>query len=536
MERKPSGGRWKAFTCTFVAGLIAAAEGIASGEAASAVRHLSGAAVSPRLSDLPDAPPTASWQLKITPQPQHLPPRAAPSDDQTGADTVQPQKDPPTSAAQPTFTNQASFPGITFNGSLPPDPNIAVGQNYIVQAANGTIAIFDKSGQPISSPKPIYSLWSGSSAIECSSSAVANSNDAIVQYDSLADGGAGRWVITQPGVRSPPYSECIAVSVTSDPTGAYYLYTDTQFGNAFNDYPKFGVWPTPSNSVYLATYNLTQNGSTIGSDLCAYDRTAMLSGASAPAMLCSFISNDSNFLPADLDGTIIPADGTPGYFLNIETRSRLRLYQLSPDFVAQTVVLSAPLDIPVASFTQACVDACVPQPTTTIKLEALGDRLMYRLAYRNFGDHVAMVVNHSVIAGLSIGVRWYELRPSGNGTFGVYQYSTFSPNSAYRWMGSIAMDKLGDIALGYSESSSRIYPEIAYTGRTPSMRLGTMGTEAVLQAGNGSQITYTRWGDYTAMRIDPSDDCTFWYTNEYYTVNSTSWNTAIGKFRIGICP
>lgn len=451
---------------------------------------------------------------------------------------VQPQKDPPplASAATSDFTDQASFTGIVFNGSLPPDPNMAVGQQYIVQAANGTIAVFDKTGQLIGSPKAIYSLWSGSSATECSSSAVASSNDAVVQYDNLADNGAGRWVITEPGVRSPPYSECIAISVNSDPTGAYYLYSDTQFGNAFNDYPKFGVWPTASNSAYLGTYNLTQNGSTIGADLCAYDRTAMLSGAPAPAMLCSFISNDSNFLPVDLDGATAPVDGTPGYFLNIRTRSSLRLYRLSPNFTTQTVALSAPQDIPVSSFTEACVDACVPQPSTTIKLEALGDRLMYRLAYRNFGDHVAMVVDHSVIAALSIGVRWYELRSTGNGAFGVYQYGTFSPNSAYRWMGSMAMDKLGDIALGYSESSSRIYPEIAYTGRTPSMRLDTMGTEAILQAGNGSQITYTRWGDYTAMRIDPSDDCTFWYTNEYYTTNSTSWKTAIGKFRIGTCP
>jgi hypothetical protein len=516
---------------TAVVGFFAAAGGLASAEAASVVQLLSGPALSARLSDLPDALPAASWNLKITPAPQQLSQRAAPPDQRRGADTGQPQSDP----QSPMFTAQASFTGIVFNGSIPPDPNIAVGKKYIVQAANGALAVFDKNSQLVSGPKPIYSLWSGSGFTECSSSAVAASNDAVVQYDNLADGGTGRWLITEPGVRSAPYSECLAVSVTSDPTGAYYLYADTQFGNNFNDYPKFGVWPTANNSAYLASYNLTQNGTSVGSDLCAYDRNAMLGGAPSPAILCSLISNDGNFLPADLDGTVPPKDGTLGYFLNFQTRSSLRLYELSPNFTTQSVVLSPPHDIPVTPFTQACVDACVPQPSTTIKLEALGDRLMYRLAYRVFTDHVSMVVNHSVIAGLSIGVRWYELRPTSPGPFGVYQYGTFSPNSAYRWMGSMAMDRLGDIALGYSESSSRFYPEIAYTGRTPDMTLGAMGAEAILQAGRGSQIGYTRWGDYTAMRIDPSDDCTFWYTNEYYTTTSSSWSTAIGQFRFSAC-
>jgi hypothetical protein len=529
--------RWIAVGCALATGLAAAmlfaaaAGGLASAKAASVVKRLSGPALSAPLSDLPDALPAAPSDLKITPAPQQLAQLAAPSDQSRGADTVQPQSDP----QSPMFMAQSTFTGIVFNGSLPPDPNIAIGQKYIVQAANGAIAVFDKNGQLISGPKPIYSLWSGSSSTECSSSAAAASNDAVVQYDNLADGGAGRWLITQPGVRSPPYSECIAVSATSDPTGAYYLYADTQFGSNFNDYPKFGVWPTVNNSAYLASYNLTQNGTSIGSDLCAYDRNAMLGGVSSPAILCSLILKDGNFLPADLDGAVPPNDRTPGYFLNFETRSSLRLYEFGPNFTSQAAVLSPPLDIPVARFTEACVDACVPQPFTTIKLEALGDRLMYRLAYRIFADHVAMVVNHSVIAGLSIGVRWYELRPNATGAFGVYQYGTFSPNSAYRWMGSMAMDKLGDIALGYSESSSRIYPEIAYTGRTPAMALGAMGAEAILQAGRGSQTGYTRWGDYSAMRIDPSDDCTFWYTNEYYTTTSFNWSTAIGQFRFSAC-
>lgn len=517
------------FTIT-VAGISALHPGeLAAADAASSVRHLSGPALSPRLSDLPDMPPSASWQLKVTPPPRRSQLRSTPSDRPRGPDSAQPQPDPPSAA----FTGQTTFTGITFNGSLPPDPNIAVGKQYIVQAANSAIAVFYKNGTAVGAPKSIYSLFSGTNLTECSSSSVASSNDAVVQYDNLAD----RWLITQPGDRNAPYSQCIAVSVSSDPTGQYYLYADAHFGDVFNDYPKLAIWPTASNSAYLASYNLGLNGTAIGSDLCAYDRDAMLSGKPLVS-LCSRVS-DLSFLPADLDGMTPPKDGTPAYFLNIETRSSLRLYQLSPDFMTPTptVTLSQPLDIAVARFTEACVDACVPQPSTSTKLEALGDRLMYRLAYRVFADHVAMVVNHTVIGGLlNAGVRWYELRPARSSAFGIYQYGTFSPNTAYRWMGSMAMDKLGDIALGYSESSSTIYPELAYTGRMPAMTLGTMGTEAVLQFGGGSQTGNTRWGDYSAMRIDPSDDCTFWYTNEYYPVTaSSSWSTAIGSFRFSSC-
>jgi hypothetical protein len=181
---------------------------------------------------------------------------------------------------------------------------------------------------------------------------------------------------------------------------------------------------------------------------------------------------------------------------------------------------------------------CIAQPNSQ-KLDSLGDRLMYRLAYRMFGDHASMVVNHSVTAGSSVGLRWYELQaPAATpGQFSLYQQGTFAPDSAYRWMGSAAMDGAGNIAIGYSKSSSSVYPSIAFTSRTPSMALGTMGTETILQAGAGAQTTYNRWGDYTALRIDPSDDTTFWYTNEYYTRNNPffnfNWSTAIASFTVG---
>lgn len=426
---------------------------------------------------------------------------------------------------------KTGFDGIAQDGSIPPDPNIAVGPNHIVQLVNSEIAIYSKDGAILSGyPKKLSSLWASIGG-GCSSK---NAGDPVVQYDAQAD----RWVITQLGSLRSPYSECFAISTTPDPTGTYHQYS-YNFGTTLNDYPKFGVWSTATNSAYLGTYNLFANGSHFaGSDLCAYDRAAMLAGAPSPASVCFTISNDGGFLPSDVDGPTAPSDGSPGYFLTFEDTSHLRLYKVTPDFATPAnSTLSSPTDLGVASFQEACGGgACIPQPGTGRQLDSLGDRLMYRLAYRNFGDHESMVVNHSVVAGSSVGVRWYELRATTSGAFGVAQQGTFAPDSDYRWMGSIAMDQAGNMALGYSRSSDSTYPGIYLTGRAPGDPVGTMQAETTLQAGGGSQTGYTRWGDYTSMRIDPSDDCTFWYTNEYYPVTASyNWHTAIASFKFPGC-
>ncbi len=160
---------------------------------------------------------------------------------------------------------------------------------------------------------------------------------------------------------------------------------------------------------------------------------------------------------------------------------------------------------------------------------------MNRLAYRNFGDHQSLVVNHSVAAGSSVGVRWYEIRdPNGKPT--VYQQGTYAPDSGFRWMGSVAMDQFGDLALGYSVSSPSTYPAVRYAGRVPTDPLGTLETEGSLVEGTGLQVNLSRWGDYSSMSVDPVDDCTFWYTNEYLnTVRSFNWKTRIASFRFPGC-
>ena len=423
------------------------------------------------------------------------------------------------------------FFGVGANGYAPPDPNLAVGPNHIVQIVNVEFAVYSKSGTIFAGyPKTIGSLFSA-----LGGSCTGEWGDAIVQYDRAAD----RWLISQLGSFSAPFAECFAVSRTNDPTGTYNLYAYS-FGNNLNDYPKIGVWPTSTNSAYTATYNLFLNGGPfVGSALCAYDRAAMLGGAASPASICYTITNDAGYLPSDLDGSTLPPSGSSGVFLTFETLSSLRYYRLSPNFANPgSSTLSAPTDIAVASFSEACGGGtCIPQSGTSQLLDSLGDRPMYRLAYRNFGDHDALVFNHSVAAGSSVGLRWYELRSPLAGAFTLYQQGTFAPDSTYRWMGSAAMDQAGDIAVGYSASSSSLFPAIRYTGRTPADALGTMRAETSLLGGAGSQTGgLSRWGDYTALRIDPSDDCTFWYTNQYQPSNgSFNWATFIGTFKFTNC-
>src|SRR5439155_1342049 len=228
----------------------------------------------------------------------------------------------------------------------------------------------------------------------------------------------------------------------------------------------------------------------------------------------------------------------PNFFIELSSTSALGLFKFHADFVTPSnSTFTGPTSIPVSSFSEACGGlTCIPQAGTTQKLDSLGDRLMYRLAYRNFGDHESLVVNHSVTAGSSVGVRWYEIR-SPNASPTVFQQGTYAPDSTFRWMGSIGMDQSGDIAVGYSASSSSINPAIRYTGRVPGDPLGTLESENSIIEGTGSQTGgLDRWGDYSSISIDPADDCTFWYTSEYLAASgSFNWHTRIGSFKFTSC-
>ncbi len=416
----------------------------------------------------------------------------------------------------------------------PPDTVGAVGATQYVQWVNTYFAVFDKTTGAIAPgfPKPGNSIWAGFGG-GCQTN---NDGDPIVQYDKLAN----RWILTQFSVSTTPYLQCVAVSTTPDATGSYYRYAFSYGTTQFNDYPKMGVWP----DGYYISYNIFNNGQTFaGSKVCAFDRNSMLSGAAATQQCFQLSTSYGGLLPSDLDGVTAPPAGSPNFFMNFGANS-LNLWKFHVDWAnSANTTLTGPTSIPVATFSAACSGggACIPQPGTSNKLDSLADRLMYRLAYRNRAGVESLLVNHSVTVGSKrtgiTSVRWYEIR-NPNGTPTVYQQGTLgTSDSIHRWMGSIAMDKQGNIALGYSASSSSVNPSIRFTGRLVTDALGTMQTENIIQAGGGSQTgTLHRWGDYSAMTVDPVDDCTFWFTTEYLkTSGSFNWSTKIASFKFPGC-
>ena len=424
----------------------------------------------------------------------------------------------------------------------PPDTNGAVGATQYVQWVNTAFAVFDKAGGLVLGPTAGNSLWSGFGG-GCQTN---NDGDPIVQYDKIAN----RWIFTQFSVSTTPYLQCVAVSRTSDATGSYNRYSFSYGTTQFPDYPKLGVWP----DAYYVTFNIFNNGTTFGgAKVCAYDRAAMLAGTAATQQCFQLSTSYGGLLPADVDGASsalggpgstsssgLPPAGSPGVFMNFGSNS-LNLWKMHVDWTTPpNTTLSGPTNIPVAAFSTACNGGgtCIPQPGTRQKLDSLGDRLMYRLAYRHFADgHDAIVVDHSVSVSGITSVRWYELR-NIFGSTGVFQQGTLgSSDGIHRWMGSVAMDGSGDIAVGYSASSGSVYPSIRYTGRVTSDALGTIETESILKAGTGSQTAnLSRWGDYSAMTVDPVNDCTFWYTNEYLKASGTfNWSTWISSFSFPGC-
>jgi len=410
----------------------------------------------------------------------------------------------------------------------PPDTAGAIGPQHFIEIVNTDFAIFAKDGTVVLGPLATNTLWSGFGG-SCQD---RNDGDGTVEYDSIA----GRWVISQFAIGGPPYYQCVAVSVTEDPTGAYHRYA-FQYQD-FPDYPKLGVWP----DAYYTTFNMFRNGF-VGTWACAYDRAAMLEGLVATQQCVNLGSLYPSLLPADLDGSTPPPAGAPNYLLNIGSGS-LRLWKFDVDWTTPANTrLTGPISVSgVAPFSTACSGgSCVPQPGTTQKLASLGDRLMYRLAYRNFGTHESLVVNHAIKTGSfgsgPTGIRWYEVRLPG-GTPAVYQQGTYAPDSTYRWMGSAAMDSAGNLAVGYSASSAAVKPSLRWAGRRASDPLGTLGLgEAEIVTGQGVQLpNLDRWGDYTALSVDPVDDCTFWFVGQYLkTDGAWNWSTRVASWSVPGC-
>jgi hypothetical protein len=434
--------------------------------------------------------------------------------------------------------------GMKYDSNVaPPDTTGATGKDFFIEWVNDAFIIIKKdTNQVVYGPADGNTIWArfapDNPARAC---AETNDGDPIVLYDRLAD----RWILSQFSYsHGRPYLQCIAVSTSSDPLGTYARYAYS-FDN-FNDYGKIGVWP----DGYYATFNMfaspAPGSQSRGSQACAFDRLKMLVGQEAQ-MVCFKLAM-TGLLPADLDGSNLPPLGAaaPNYFLSMGVNS-LSYWKFHADWNPPGhPTMTGPDDVSgVAAFVSACnATTCelVPQKGSQALLDTMGDRLMYRLSYRNLGGQEVLLVNHSVQvpgpgnqnAGVTA-FRWYKIRASA-GRLKVEESGTFRPTAVSRWMASMAMDKVGDIAIGYSASALDSYPSAFYTGfvagETDPMLLGR---EYPIQAGTGAQ-SGDRWGDYTTMSVDPSDDCTFWFVSQYLKEEDAStWHTRISRLRFRNC-
>ena len=490
--------------------------------------------VTPPLRDMPVIPPGLEReQSPHAPLPVRGGPRTSPGPQDGALQTTAP--------GTHVIAAPNGFEGLGNNDAvLPPDTNGDVGPANYIQWVNLSFAIFDKQGNMLQGPMSGRTLWQGFGG-PCEAD---NDGDPIVLYDEAAN----RWFMSQfalPNYPRGPFYQCIAVSLSGDPTGSWTRYSYSF--SKMNDYPKFGVW---SDGYYMSINQFTCSIITCswaGEGVAAFERDKMLAADPTARMVYFDMASDASLggmLPADIDGPAPPA-GSPEYYMQFDdSPTELQLWQFKVDWTntpASTFTRKALL--PTNAFNSNMCNGsrnCIPQPGTSVKIDALADRLMYRLQYRNFGDHESLVTNHTVNVGSNRGgVRWYEVRNPGT-TPVIYQQGTFAPaDTVNRWMGSVAMDKDGNLGVGYSVSSTTTYPSIRFSGRLGTDPLNTLTvTESDLQTGSGYQShTSGRWGDYSMLGVDPTDGCTFWYTTEYYAAGATSagWRTNVGSFHLGNC-
>jgi len=467
------------------------------------------------------------------------------------------------------LSNQDNFNLFGFRVN-PPDPVGDVGPFHYVEMTNLAVAVYDKQGNLMMGPLAIGDLWAGFAIDDCTDP----SGDPIVVYDQLVN----RWILSQfttRGFGDPalPFYNCVAISASPDPTGAYYRYAfitqpDTVDGGYFfPDYPKYGVW-TDSYILTTRDFGLINR---YGISVYALEKAAMIEGDPNARAVQFFLEFGDvpleligdGLLPADVDGNRRPRanvaapifgtqDSGAGYGATFDA---INVWELTVHWTSTPrASLEFSAQLPVAGFDSVfpCAPTsrdCLPQPGITNPTQFLDvlsyrQRPTHRLAYRNFGKHESIVTNQSVEARPGIaGVRWYEVRRV-DGQYSVYQQGTYAPeDGVHRWMGSAAMDRDGNMAIGYSVVNGvNVYPGIRYTGRLSSDPLGQMTmSEATIINGSGVQTTTnSRWGDYTSLNVDPVDDCTFWYVNEYYTAagqasSPAGWQTRIASFRFPQC-
>jgi hypothetical protein len=539
--------------------------------------------VSPKLRELPAGAAFATARRLEGKDPIEIRPEGGPIATGKGHSPDAALPAAPTSLAAPAIpAPMANFEGLSNQDNFnlfgfrvnPPDPVGDVGPNHYVEMVNLAVAVYDKQGTLLQGPYAIGDLWAGFAIPDCTDP----SGDPIVLYDQLED----RWILTQFTTRGPMYYDCVAISQTGDPTGSYYRYAfvtqpdpELPGGSFFPDYPKYGVW---TNSYIMTTRDF---GDVTGYGISVYalEKNKMLAGNPKARAVQFFLDSNvvpleqigDGLLPPDVDGTRRPQDHVPAPIVGTQddgagygaTFDALNVWELSIQWSARpTASLNLAAQLPVASFDSIfpCAPTsrdCLPQPGITnpnqyLDVLSYRQRPTHRLAYRNFGKYEALVTNQSVEAQIGVaGVRWYEIRrtianpkPNTSPVYSVYQQGTYAPaDGVHRWMGSAAMDWQGNIALGYSVVNGvDVFPGIRYTGRLAGDPLDqmTLGEGTIIDGSGVQRTTNSRWGDYTSLNVDPTDDCTFWYVNEYYTLagqlsSTAGWQTRIGSFKLPGC-
>jgi hypothetical protein len=416
-------------------------------------------------------------------------------------------------------STNVNFDGVGSGQWLPPDPSGAIGPDHYVQMTNSGYQVFDRDGNSIFGPVSITDLWPGSE----------DEGDPIVMYDKYAD----RWFLTQ--FQGSPNGILIAVSTTPDPLGTYYTYE--YLWNNFPDYPKYSIW----HDGYYMTANVNNQ------DVAVFERDQILIGNPTAQLIQLSLPNISyddyiGPLPADADGELPESDIPMSIFYfeddgwNGVSNDIIKIWEMdvnwetpnsSSVYESQTIDVS-PFD---TQFNSNWND--IVQPDVNQKLDAMPGAFMYRAAYRTWTGYSSILLNHTVDVNSNNqgGIRWYELRQSGDDWF-LYQEGTYAPDDQSRFFGSLAMDYQGNIALAYSVSGSEVYPSLRYTGRMASDPLGMMTiAEDVIIDGLSSQTGSNRYGDYSQMTVDPLDDATFWFTGEYMG-NNGDWKTRIASFKL----
>ena len=442
-------------------------------------------------------------------------------------------------------------PALSFDGpsrsdsavpTSPPDPAGDVGPSHYVVMSNLVFSIYSKAGVKLYGPVPNNTLWAGfGGACEAE-----NAGQPIVLYDQFAD----RWLLTQHTAAGPTYYACVALSVTGNPLGSYYRWAFPTGANVPDD-PRYGIW---GDGYYLGTRE-RQGAVFQGVGVYAFERAAMLAGASAPQVVSFLVPPGDppyevgdGLLPADVDGATPPPAGSPAIFVGavddaLYSDDLLSIWRFHADFATpDDSTFTSAATLPTAEVdTQLATPAFIPQPGTATLLDtgSYRQRPLHRVVYRNFGDHEAVIGNQTVEGAPDMaGIRWWEVRDP-NGTPTLHQEGTYVPGASdgiHRWMGSAAMDVEGNLALGYSASSAALHPSIHYTGRLAGDDLGTLPQgEGVLFAGLFSQTVGSLWGSYSSMNVDPADDCSFWYVNQYLPAAGADWRLRIGTFAFAEC-